>query len=88
MRVDAQDQHAVSFDNMQDRAVKGTTDWKRYDVVLEVPEKSQKVAFGLLLGGTGQVWMNDLRFETVSKDVPTTELESRLPKQPVNLSFV
>jgi AraC family transcriptional regulator len=26
----------VAFDNMQDRPIKGTTDWQRYEVVLDV----------------------------------------------------
>jgi hypothetical protein len=39
MRVD-KGKDMVVFDNMQDRPIKGTTDWQRYDMVLDVPPDS------------------------------------------------
>jgi erythromycin esterase-like protein len=30
----------LAFDNMQTRAAKGTTDWKRYEIVLEIPRET------------------------------------------------
>jgi hypothetical protein len=89
LRVDGPKSEALSFDNMQDRAVKGTTGWKACEIVLEVPEESQQLAFGILLTGTGQVWMDDLKFEVVGKDVPVTGGGSKGPKAtaPVNLDF-
>jgi hypothetical protein len=72
MRVDGPQKEPLSFDNMQKRAIKGTSDWVRYGIVLDVPESAQEIAFGLLLSGTGQVWMDDLKFEVVGKDVATT----------------
>jgi hypothetical protein len=35
MRVDRPTQRASAFDNMQDRSIKGTTDWQRHAVVLD-----------------------------------------------------
>ena len=92
MRVDgAKKDETLAFDNMQDRAIKGTTDWKKYEIVLDVPENSEMVAFGLLLSGKGQVWMDDLQFEVVGKDVPTTGratgAASQAAKAPLNLNF-
>ena len=93
MRVDgARKDEMLAFDNMQDRAIKGTIDWKKYEIVLDVPENSEMVAFGLLLSGKGQVWMDDLQFEVVGKDVPTTGratagAASGAAKTPLNLNF-
>ncbi len=36
MRVDKESKQ-VAFDNMQNRPIKGTTNWQKYDVVLDVP---------------------------------------------------
>jgi hypothetical protein len=41
MRVDGPDGKAQSFDNMDSRPVTGTTEWTRYDIVLDVPSDSQ-----------------------------------------------
>jgi len=90
MRVDeSPGGQVLAFDNMQDRPIKGTTDWVKCEVVLDVPQESQGVSFGLLLTGEGQVWMDDLKFEVVGTDVPTTGGAGKesVPKAPTNLDF-
>jgi hypothetical protein len=74
MRVDGAQGKTLSFDNMNDRPIKGTSDWKRYDIVLDVPTGSADIAFGVLLEGKGQVWVDDLRLEEVGQDVASTNL--------------
>jgi hypothetical protein len=64
MRVDDA-KGSVSFDNMQDRSIKGTTNWNKYEIVLSVPERSTTINYGVLLSETGQVWMDNLTFEIV-----------------------
>jgi hypothetical protein len=88
-RVDqANSNTPLSFDNMkdgkEDRTIKGTTDWKKYEIVLDVPEKASNIAFGVMLGGTGQVWFDNIKFEIVDKSVPVTDI---YVKEPVNLDF-
>ncbi len=75
---------------MGNRPIKGTGDWKRYEIVLDVPGNSINIAFGILLTGKGKVWMDDLQFEVVGKDVPTTDMLKQgagLPDEPLNLGF-
>lgn len=88
MRVDGPDETTLSFDNMQDRPILGTTDWRQYRIVLDVPANSEVIAFGVLLGSSGQVWLDDVAFEAVDKDTPTTGADlDELPAAPVNLDF-
>jgi hypothetical protein len=82
MRVD-QGKDVVAMDNMQDRAIKGTSGWQRYDVVLEVPKDATGISFGILLAGGGEVWLNSTKFDVVAADVPVTTV----PDKPVNLEF-
>ncbi|HKF75370.1 MAG TPA: RNA polymerase sigma factor [Candidatus Dormibacteraeota bacterium] len=87
MRVDGQSAgRSLAFDNMQPRAIKGTTDWHRYDVVLDVAPEATAIAFGVLLSGRGEGWIADMRFEEVGLDVPTTG-RGDWPDQPQNLDF-
>lgn len=76
MRVDGPDTRktgrSLSFDNMENRPIKGTSDWTRYEIVLDVPPESVEIAFGILLAGTGEVWLDDVQFVNVGNDVPTT----------------
>jgi hypothetical protein len=95
LRVDASDSNKpLSFDNMYDRPIKGTTDWKKYEIVLDVPENASNIAYGVLLSGTGQVWFDSMTFEIVDNSVPTTgkTTEQRMkkycaPTSPENLNF-
>ena len=72
MRVDGANQDSLSFDNMQNRPIRGTLDWKQYAIVLDVPQESTGIFFGILLAGPGQVWLMNVQFETVSSTVPVT----------------
>ena len=88
MRVD-QGGSMVAFDNMQDRPIKGTTGWQLYDVVLDVPKDATGISFGILLAGTGEVWLNSTKFDVVEAETPLTKSNDRkLPDKPANLEFV
>jgi hypothetical protein len=81
----------LAFDNMQERPVKGTLDWKAYEVVLDVPNDATGIFFGVLLNGTGNVLMSEVKIETVGPDVATTSMPKEAPQarpnSPTNLDF-
>lgn len=89
MRVDDHLQDVLQFDNMSDRPIKGDNEWNHYAIVLDVPENSAVIAFGVLLSGKGHVWVDEITFEEVDHNTPTTNLEfsSELLDEPINLSF-
>ncbi len=75
MRVDSTDYRTIqAFDNMSFRAIRGTTEWTRHSLVLDVPASAGRIAFGLMLAGEGTVWFDDVRFEIVGPAVETTDL--------------
>jgi len=81
---------SLQFDNMGDRQLKGTKDWERYSLVLDVAEEAVGLAYGVLLSGKGCVWIADVRLEVVGPEVPVTNMNGTsrgLPDAPVNLSF-
>ena len=75
---------SVSFDNMEDRPIKGNTEWKKCEIVLDVPSNATGLAYGVLLSGTGQVWFDEVSFEIVDAMVSTTGTWNTTPK---NLNF-
>ncbi len=89
MWVDDTTEDVVQFDNMSNRPIKGTTNWNRYSIVLDVPEKSAVISFGINLAGQGTVWSDQFTFEEVDEHTSTTDLEihGELQDEPVNLSF-
>ena len=89
----------VGFDNMHDgkldRSIKGTTDWKKYEIVLDIPLNACNLGYGALINGTGQIWFDNLKFEVVDNTIPTSGmvLEGNFNqnvsnlKEPYNLDF-
>lgn len=88
MRVDGPRGKILAFDNMYRRKISGTIDWRLYRIVLDVPETATAIAFGVLLAGSGRVWLDDVQFDSVGEDVTVTGAWQRvLPIEPVNLDF-
>lgn len=50
----------LAFDNMHDRGATGTTDWKRYEIDLQVPADATNINFGALHTGDGSAWFDGL----------------------------
>lgn len=62
-RADGPNGKQLGFDNMQGRGPTGTTDWKRYEIALDIPADTVNINFGVLMPGTGSAWFDDLRIE-------------------------
>ena len=75
--------------NNQDRPIKGTKDWAKYEIILDVPEESGTLNFGILLSGTGKVWFDNISFEIVDKMENETSQRrgNHVNKKPTNLDF-
>jgi predicted Ser/Thr protein kinase len=61
--------------------VSGTTGWKKYELVMDVPTQSDGTGIALTLEGPGTVWADDFQFEPVDSSVPVSI------RKPVNLDF-
>jgi len=78
MRIDGVEE-TMPFDNMQNRPIRGTHDWTRHSIVLDVPQSSHTIVYGILLDGAGKVWLDDVELEETDKSTPTTNLFKRSP---------
>ena len=72
MRVDYYTAAVLAFDNMQRRPIKGTKEWTKYEVVLYVPTEATAISYGVLLDGTGQIWLKDVTLEIVDDSIAET----------------
>lgn len=71
MRVDDDSGVSVS-DFMEQRPVRGDTDWRLYAIVLDVPRNARGITFGIYLNGRGEVFADDVDLEVVGADCATT----------------
>jgi TonB family protein len=53
----------LAFDNMHDRGVTGTTEWKRYEIELPVAADATNINFGALFPANGTAWFDSLTIE-------------------------
>ena len=87
LRIDGEDkEEALGFDNMAERPIEGTNDWAKYEIIMEVPDNSVSLAYGLLLYGTGKIWFDNITFQEITeeggKNTATTITEG-----PTNTNF-
>ena len=90
LRIDPKNggENMSGFDNMQDRPITGTQEWTKCEIILDVPEESATLNFGVLLSGTGKVWVDSFSFEIVNKMLTeTTGGHTYVNKEPTNLDF-
>ncbi len=80
---DSATKKSLAFDNMVNRPIRGTTNWTKCEIVLDVPQTAGNISYGALLHGSGQIWFNNLVFDVVR---PVPVAEARL-KEPTNLNF-
>jgi hypothetical protein len=76
----------MRIDNMGDRALGESKEWRRIESVIDVPADAFALAFGVFVRGPGTVWLDHFTLEVVGSDVPTTKLagESPIPEQLLN----
>lgn len=86
LRVDGPGSTLV-LDNMEDRPVRGNTDWTPAEIVLDVAENATKLHFGALLDGAGAMDIARPRFEEASDSAPTKTWQQQLPEEPQALDF-
>jgi len=39
-----------------------SADWKKYSLVIQIPEKTKKIIYGVWLKGKGTIWIDDFDF--------------------------
>jgi hypothetical protein len=72
MKVIAADGRVLSFDDMQNRPISGTTRWRRYSIVLQIPANANEISYGFLLAGSGAAFANDFAINTTPATTPVT----------------
>ena len=83
MRLDG-DVPNLAFSSMQSRQIKGTNEWTEYLITMPFHRDAKQLFFGVLLGGTGKVWADDLQLLVDGKPVWTAPKVER-PKTPLDL---
>lgn len=85
MRIDPD----VSFNNMQNIGLKGTNDWKKYEITLNMsPENTQQIVIGALLSGKGKIWVDNLKVSIDGKDIDHAKIfEKKLTKVELDKEF-
>lgn len=54
------DGNTLQFENLQNKKLKGTKDWKQYSVTLPLAAQAQLIHLGPILIGKGKLWADDV----------------------------
>ena len=82
------------YDNLYERKIKNHKDWLKYhndwnkcEIVMDIPDDSRMLNFGLYKVYEGRAWIDDISFEVVDRNTPlsyqkTTEVSDTLVTVP------
>ena len=87
LRIDPKlGKNPLGFDNMQSRSLKGTMDWTKCEIVLDVPNSSATLNYGALISGTGKIWFDYVSIEIIGES-SADETRKKLLTEPSNIDF-
>jgi C-terminal processing protease CtpA/Prc len=76
MRIDPR----VAFDNMRQQDIKGTRDWEKFSIILNLdPSVTTGIYIGGLLTGKGKVWFDDIHVSVDGIDLDNAPLAPTFP---------
>lgn len=79
---------SLAFDNMQNQNITGTSDWKKYRIILNYPKEAETIFVAGILSGKGEAWFDDFVLSIDGKSVQTLEeIEKKLPKAQLDKEF-
>lgn len=64
LRADREGEYGAAFNRMEDRPLKGTTEWVTITLSIEVPKDATVLMAGLLLYGSGTISAQNLQVST------------------------
>ena len=65
--------------------IKGTTDWKKYTIVFDVPKNTPSITYGLSVSGQGLAWIDSISWEVVDKETTPIKNATYANDKPNNL---
>lgn len=68
----------LGFENMRDKGVEGTTDWKSYKIELPFEEGTETIVVGGILSGKGEAWFDNLVVSIDGKDLKSLKTNEEL----------
>jgi len=72
-----------AYDNMDGRNI-GIAEWKRAEIVLDVPAESNDIQFGFIVQGKAEIWVSGVSFEETTDETTGIKLYE---DEPQNLDF-
>lgn len=82
VRIEDAQGDLLAFDDMSNRALRGTTGFEWYKVVLDVPANAERITLGVRLSGEGAIFIRELHFAAVDPGkAAVTDLLARLTKE-------
>jgi hypothetical protein len=72
----------LEFDNMENRQLRGTTDWTEYSVTLPINPNARRLFIGFLVVGTGTAWGSEFQLRVDGRPI------SEVPKAKAILTIL
>jgi erythromycin esterase len=72
LSIDGPNSAVLASDDFSNRPILGTSDWRDYEIAIDVPSDAVSLTLGAALRGVGTVRVDDFRLEVVDATIPVT----------------
>ncbi len=76
------DGNTLQFENLQNKKIKGTKDWKQYSVTLPLAAQAQTLHIGPILIGKGKLWTDDVELFVDGTPIQNAKLKPNFNPNP------
>ncbi len=77
------DGNTLQFENLQNKKIKGTKDWKQYSVTLPLAAQAQTLHIGPILIGKGKLWTDDVELFVDGISIQNARLKPDFNPNPI-----
>lgn len=85
IKVSDEKKAVISFDNMKNQRIAGTTDWKEASLTMKISPNAEKIEIGGLFEGEGMAWFDDFNLTSDDKIVEDVSKKEKLSQEEISL---
>lgn len=85
IKVNDEKNAIISFDNMENQRIEGTTDWKEISLTMKISPQAERIMLGGIFQGQGIAWFDDFKLTSDQQPIGDASKKDKLSQEEITL---